>query len=139
MSRGLGRIERAIAAEIETAKSGRYNHGDPCPVHASSWSIASACFRSNGWNRTPSRVQRRAATRAMRSFVRKHPQFALTGGKGRKPLMLYEPGDPLSAMRAKLAAAAPVERIDLLIEERHEVRRRSHASTGSFGSAASSV
>jgi hypothetical protein len=66
----------------------------------------------------------------MRSFVRKHPQFALTGGRGRKPLMLYEPGDPLSAMRAKLAAAAPVERIDLLIEEhtkRVDVRMRPEA------------
>jgi hypothetical protein len=53
----------------------------------------------------------------MRSFVRKHPRFALTGGKGRKGLMLYEPADQLSARRVKLAAASPAERIDLLIEE----------------------
>ena len=123
MSRGLGHIERTIAAEIERAKSGRDSYGNP--VNETSQSIALACFRSNG-----RKVSRRAATGAMHSFVRKHPQFALTGGRGRKPLMLYEPGDPLSAMRAKLAAAAPVERIDLLIEEhtkRVDVRMRPEA------------
>jgi len=119
MSRGLGRIERAIAAEIERAKSVRYSHDNPCPVHESSRSIALACFRSNGC-----KVCRKSVTCAMRSFVRKHPQFALTGGKGRKGLMLYEPGDPLSARRAKLAAASAVERIDLLIEEHIKVRAR---------------
>jgi Tripartite tricarboxylate transporter family receptor len=36
--------------------------------------------------------------RAMRSFVRKFPQYALTGGKERKMLYLYEPADPISAM-----------------------------------------
>ena len=111
MSRGLGHIERAIAAEIEKVKSGRYSHGDPCPVHESSRSIAFTCFRSNG-----RKVQRGAAARAMRSFVRKHPQFALTGSKGRNELLLYEPSDPLSAS-LKVGATAPVDRIDLLIEE----------------------
>jgi hypothetical protein len=81
MSKGLGHIERTIAAEIEKVKSGRYSHGDPCPVHESSRSIAFACFRSNG-----RKVQRAAAAHAMRSFVRKHPQFAVTGGKGRNGL-----------------------------------------------------
>ena len=32
----------------------------------------------------------------MRSFVRKHPQYALMGGQGRKRLYLYEISDPLS-------------------------------------------
>jgi hypothetical protein len=55
---------------------------------------------------------------AMRTIVHKYPQFALTasdgfalgvgglvvlGGKGRKDLFLYEPGDPLSAIWAKLS------------------------------------
>jgi hypothetical protein len=39
----------------------------------------------------------------MHSFVRKYPQFALAGGQGRRGLFLYEPGDPLSALRAKMS------------------------------------
>jgi hypothetical protein len=34
--------------------------------------------------------------------VRRYPQFALIGGKGRKQLYLYEPGDPLSSLWAKM-------------------------------------
>jgi hypothetical protein len=30
----------------------------------------------------------------MHSFVRKHPEFALMGGQGRKRLCLYEVADP---------------------------------------------
>jgi hypothetical protein len=33
----------------------------------------------------------------MHSFVRKFPVYALAGGKGRQPLFLYEPGEPVSA------------------------------------------
>jgi hypothetical protein len=40
----------------------------------------------------------------MRSFVRKHPQFALGGGRGRARLYIYEPGDPLSVTLARLWA-----------------------------------
>jgi hypothetical protein len=39
----------------------------------------------------------------MHSFVRKFPQYALTGGKGHKRLYLYEPGDPLSSMWARMS------------------------------------
>ena len=48
-------------------------------------------------------AQRKAVSRAMHSFVRKHPQYALTGGQGRKRLYLYEPSDPLSTMWAKMS------------------------------------
>ena len=63
MSRGLGYIERTIAAEIERAKSSRDSYGNP--VNETSQSIALACFRSNG-----RKVSRRAATGAMHLFVR---------------------------------------------------------------------
>ena len=49
----------------------------------------------------------KAVTRAMRSFVRKFPQYALTGGKEREMLYLYEPADPISAMWAKLSVERP--------------------------------
>ena len=39
---------------------------------------------------TPTRAQRKAMIRAMRSFVTKFPQYALMGGMGRKPLYLYD-------------------------------------------------
>lgn len=38
----------------------------------------------------------------MGSFVRKHQQYALTGGQGRRELYLYDTADPLSVMWAKL-------------------------------------
>ena len=40
----------------------------------------------------------------MHSFVRKHQQYALTGGWGRSRLYLYEPDDPLSTIWATLQA-----------------------------------
>jgi hypothetical protein len=51
----------------------------------------------------PTEAQLKSAARAMHSFVRKHPQYGLIssrGGRGR--LCLYEVGDDLSAMWAKL-------------------------------------
>jgi hypothetical protein len=50
----------------------------------------------------PTLAQRKAVTRAMRTFVRKHPQYALTGGQGRRELYLYDTADPLSVLWAKL-------------------------------------
>lgn len=38
----------------------------------------------------------------MHSFVRKHQQYALTGGQGRRQLYLYDTDDPVSVMWAKL-------------------------------------
>lgn len=55
------------------------------------------------WDYEPTPAQRKAVVRAMHSFVRKNPQYALTGGRGRKQLYLFEPDDPVSAMWAKLS------------------------------------
>jgi hypothetical protein len=105
-----GKIERAIAAEIvrdaridHSGKKGtvlirsdmlmRYLYAPPDPVYGgSTW--------DSNWK--PSPAQRKAVTRAMHSFVRKHQQYALTGGQGRRQLYLYDTADPLSVMWAKL-------------------------------------
>jgi hypothetical protein len=99
MSKGPGRIERWVADAIARERR-------DLPVLVSSWSITFEYQDySRGWNYQwmPSRAQRQAVVRAMHSFVRKHQQYALIGGKGRKPLYLYEPDDPRSAMWAKLS------------------------------------
>ena len=48
-------------------------------------------------------AKQKSILRALHSFVRKHPESALMGGQGRKRLYLYEPGDPISALWAKLS------------------------------------
>ena len=115
MSKGLGRIERVIAREIEDAYTPRHGSG-PSSVHVSSWDLAVDLFypKDGSWNTdwSPTAAQRKAVSRAMHSFVRKHPQYALTGGQGRKRLYLYEPSDPLSTMWAKMS-----------VEQRHHVSR----------------
>ena len=101
MSRGLGKIERAILDDITI--------GGPSSVLIHSWGLLCHhnCFRRPAfWNFEPTTAERKAVTRAMRSFVRKFPQYALTGGKERKMLYLYEPADPISAMWAKLSSSA---------------------------------
>jgi hypothetical protein len=67
------------------------------------WGLLCGAYPDSNYSFTP--AQRKAVLRAMHSFVCKHQQFALTGGQGRKPLYLYEPDDPLSAMWAKLQVA----------------------------------
>jgi hypothetical protein len=102
MSKGLGRIEREIAREIEHMTTGQF----PLPVRVTTWNVAvEFAPRTNagmptGWR--PSAALRKAAVRAMRSFVRKHQQYALTGGKGRKQLILYDATDPVSVIWARL-------------------------------------
>jgi hypothetical protein len=108
MSRGPGRIERAILDQIESDKApDRY--GQSGVVLISSWDLAyiyqppSSVDPSGSWlpkDATP--AQRKAVIRAMHSFVRKLPQYAIGGGKGRGRLFLYEPGDPLSAILLRL-------------------------------------
>jgi hypothetical protein len=49
----------------------------------------------------PNRAQQLAVSRAMNSFVRKFPRFALMGGQGRKRLYLYDTTDPTSVAWAK--------------------------------------
>ena len=102
MSRGLGKIERAILDNITI--------GGPSSVLIHSWGLLCDhnCFRRPAfWNFEPTTGECKAVTRAMRSFVRKFPQYALTGGKERKMLYLYEPADPISAMWAKLSVERP--------------------------------
>jgi len=100
MSRGPGKIEREIAALIGRTKAGSQ------PVHLSSEAVALYAIAPVGspWGWKPNRTQRASACRAMRSFVRKHQQYALTGGKGRGDLVLYEPDDRLGALWVRRAA-----------------------------------
>ena len=106
MSRGLGRIERWILDEIERRAVPDIT-GHSRPVLVNSWGLA--CNFDEGrfsdFDAKPSRAQRVAVARAMHSFVRKFPQYALTGGRGRKMLYLYEPGDSLSAAWAEMSVA----------------------------------
>src|SRR5215813_15198117 len=86
MSRGLGRIERAIVALIE----------DPGNQYDQRWAasdLAVAIYRPE--DRPPTRAERVAVLRAMHSLAQKYPhKVALTGGKGREDLWLYRPSDP---------------------------------------------
>jgi hypothetical protein len=101
MSRGLGRIERIILKEIEQTKQSN----KPQPVRVHSWGLvcglADTIDERGRWQ-DPPRATRKAVTRAMHSFVRKFPQYALMGGQGRRILYLYEPGDPLSTLWTQL-------------------------------------
>jgi hypothetical protein len=97
-----GKIERFIVAEIATYLS------DGRPVGIRSDDVADGVFEPRDipfderWNWKPTRAQRKAVTRAMHSFVRKHQQYALMGGQGRRELFLYDTADPLSVMWTKL-------------------------------------
>ncbi len=105
-----GKIERAIAAEIaDAANSDRFRRIGP--VHIRSDQLVDEVYcpedARHGWNWAdwkPTLAQRKAVTRAMRSFVRKHQQYALTGGQGRRERYLYDTADPVSVMWAKLNA-----------------------------------
>jgi hypothetical protein len=55
----------------------------------------------------PSPSQLNSIKRAMHSFVDKFPQYGLISGTGRGRLCLYERGDDLSAMWAKLSSQRP--------------------------------
>ena len=116
----MGHIERTIAAEIIRAA---------CPphrlaVHIGSHQLTDSVYRptensgagfgkaGTKWDWKPNRVQHKATVRAMHSFVRKHQQYALTGGQGRKRLYLYDTADPVSVMWAKLS----VERQDFVCQ-----------------------
>jgi hypothetical protein len=102
MSRGLGRIERHILIEIARDQEPDPYTGEPGAVLLNSWTLAHDLFSPATWDWRPSRTQRQSVTRAMRSFVRKFPQYALAGGNGRKKLYLFQPDNLLSATWAKL-------------------------------------
>ncbi len=107
MSRGLGRIERAILARIASSKQvakAEVLKDDESSVHITAWRLAYECFEPRpdkpGW--TPSRSQIKVCMRAMHSIARKFPQYAITPGRGPKAIVLYEIGDPVSVLRAKV-------------------------------------
>jgi hypothetical protein len=112
MSRGLGVLERAVAARIADCKrrdperdaiyATLGHEPPPAPVHVSAWDVC----KSIDSEATPTEVQLKAARRAMRTFVRKFPEYAVFSGKGRGRVELYERGDQLSAMWAKLSSRA---------------------------------
>jgi hypothetical protein len=111
MSRGLGRVETAIAHAVERAAEPNEALSLPGAVLVNSWGLLCDVYMDHSPSRqplkfTPTPAQRKAVSRAMHSFARKHRRYALTGGQGRKRLFLYEPGDPLSAIWAKLQVAS---------------------------------
>ena len=108
-----GKIGRAIMAIIEDDRKGF--RGEPGSVLVTSLEVvravynpypttgfctAAECDALHRWE--PTLAQRKAVTRAMRSLVRKHQQYALTGGQGRCNLYLYDTADPISVIWAKL-------------------------------------
>jgi hypothetical protein len=85
MSRGLGRLERLI---LEKAAEQ--------PVCLLCKNLASDAATS-----------RKAMARALHSFVRKFPHYALQGGVGRHhALILYDPADLVSERWASLSASS---------------------------------
>ena len=101
MSKGLGRIERWIQKKIFEEQT-----RDPNCVLISSGRVGDLFHPGysdykvySNWKQ--SRAQKLSVVRAMHSFVKKFPQFALMGGQGRKRLFLYDTADPLSVAWAK--------------------------------------
>jgi hypothetical protein len=81
MSTGLGRIERTILVMVNRTRRSR--EGELV------WLDAEAVARETYKGTNVTRSQRVAVLRAMHSFVRKRPKYALSGGKGRSPLVLF--------------------------------------------------
>jgi hypothetical protein len=110
MSKGLGRIEQAIHAEVAKGLLVDPWTGAPGVVHVSSWNVLVEVFRvydpAGRFCYEFTKAQRLSVTRAMHSYVRKHPRFALTGGQGRKRLFLYDTTDPKSVDWARASVAA---------------------------------
>jgi hypothetical protein len=93
----LGSIERAILKVVERdTRSYRnmpplYRRNNPLALRLTVDDIAFTAYpdwydrpADGGYRRLPTTpAQRKAITRALHSFVRKHPQYVLTGGKGR--------------------------------------------------------
>src|SRR5229473_1210393 len=97
MNRGLGRVEQSILQKV-TEPGFR---GEKPTVHVSTWHVMD-CFPKASrpgfaWGGfVNEKAARKAAVRAMHSFVRKFPQYGLMGGKGRSKLYLYDRTDPVS-------------------------------------------
>jgi hypothetical protein len=82
MSRGLGRIERAILALIDDKDAKGY------PAE----SLAVAVYQPRKWpKRLPNKAERVAIVRAMRSLAHKYPDRMVLKGGGSRPLWLERP------------------------------------------------
>jgi hypothetical protein len=116
MSRGLGVIERAIAQLIAKGRKPLRvpdvglppevlaEMEKPSPVHVTPRAIMFE-VSPHDWDKgrfVPQGkvVHRKAIIRAMHSFVRKFPQYALASGGGNS--ILYERGDRLGEMWARI-------------------------------------
>lgn len=102
MSKGLGSIEAAILEVVKRHTRsyrnmpGFYRRNHPLDLCVTVRDIAFTAYpdwydkpAGGGYRRLPTTpAQRKAITRALHSFVRKHPQYVLTGGKGRAPMRL---------------------------------------------------
>ena len=78
MSRGLGRIERAILELIED--------GDACEDRCAATDLALAIYQPERPTRLPTQAERVAVLHAMHSLARKYPsKLVLTGGSRAKP------------------------------------------------------
>ena len=93
----LGRIERCILEFVERdedlVRAGQGFGADEIV------SVVYGC----GPHRHPTRAEYVSTLRAMHSFVRKFPKYALIGGKGGTPLVLYDTSYPQSIAAAKEA------------------------------------
>lgn len=116
MSRGLGILERSVAACIKRCKQRDAQEdayyiaaGQEPPasvVQVSAWDVWRHLnplpLNPRDWTR-PTEAQLKAAKRALHSFAGKFPEYGVVSGKGgRGKLCLYERSDKLSAMLAKL-------------------------------------
>jgi hypothetical protein len=138
VSRGPGYIERAIAVciaectkkmvsdtEYERLSGGKKKRKT---VLVRPWTVYHACGFCpcpipNNWR--PSESQHKAVARAMRSFVRKFPQYAVLGRRS-GTLCLYEAADPLSEMWARLCSQRQmhVAMVDAQMALEHKQARR---------------
>jgi hypothetical protein len=107
MSKGLGRIERHIQDKIKARRKASVlissrqvlDVFQPSSVRPSN---VIDIFGASSWlDWEPSRAQRLSAVRAMHSFVRKYPRYALLGGQGQKLLFLYDTTDTRSVRWAQ--------------------------------------
>jgi hypothetical protein len=106
MSRGAGKIERAILEQVERGEMRGYRNR-PSYVSVTSTDILVSCYRDTNYEaRIPdgqfTAAQRNAVTRAMRKFVTDSGRtFALAGGNGRRELAIFKPSDAASVLWAE--------------------------------------
>jgi hypothetical protein len=103
-----------IWTQIE--KDAEPDHCPPRSLDLNSYWLAAQVYRDkDSWHLpwTPTPAQRKAVVRAMRSFVGKHPRYALTGGQGRRQLRMFDTADPLSV---RVASGSPYTKETLQME-----------------------